>query len=138
MHWLRCAVCERPRVHMVTCKVCWRAFLLFLFPLFCPHRLSPFSCVLCQDIVTRHLTEKGGADDQLPPLGAAGWAAGSQSELTPSESLATSDAVRNTLLPRSVSLTRSLALSLSHSLPLRDRSPEPFSTLHPRLFHPSL
>lgn len=92
------------------------------------------SCVSCQDIVTRHLTEKSGADDQLPPLGAAGWAAGSQSELTPSESLATSDAVRNTLLPRSASLT----LSHSHTLLLRERSAELFSTLHPRPFHPSL
>ncbi|KAM3623367.1 uncharacterized protein V6R79_010262 [Siganus canaliculatus] len=45
-----------------------------------------------QDIVTRHLAEKSAADDQLPPLGAVAWAAGSQSELTPSESLATSDA----------------------------------------------
>ncbi|XP_034543216.1 pericentriolar material 1 protein isoform X3 [Notolabrus celidotus] len=45
-----------------------------------------------QDIVTRHLTEKSAAEDQLPPLGPVSWAAGSQSELTPSESLATSDA----------------------------------------------
>ncbi|XP_071401682.1 pericentriolar material 1 protein isoform X1 [Centroberyx affinis] len=45
-----------------------------------------------QDIVTRHLTEKSAAEDQLPPLGPLVWAAGSQSELTPSESLATSDA----------------------------------------------
>ncbi|KAM8879224.1 pericentriolar material 1 protein isoform 2-T8 [Spinachia spinachia] len=45
-----------------------------------------------QDIVTRHLTEKRAAVDQLPPRGPVGWAAGSQSELTPSESLATSDA----------------------------------------------
>ncbi|XP_067353306.1 pericentriolar material 1 protein isoform X2 [Channa argus] len=45
-----------------------------------------------QDIVTRHLAEKSAAEDQLPPLGAAAWTAGSQSELTPSESLATSDA----------------------------------------------
>ncbi|XP_028254425.1 pericentriolar material 1 protein isoform X2 [Parambassis ranga] len=44
-----------------------------------------------QDIVTRHLTEKSTAEDQLPPLGPALWAAGSQSELTPSESLTTSD-----------------------------------------------
>uniref|UniRef100_A0A672ZJA8 Pericentriolar material 1 n=1 Tax=Sphaeramia orbicularis TaxID=375764 RepID=A0A672ZJA8_9TELE len=46
-----------------------------------------------QDIVTRHLTEKSAAEDHLPPLGPVAWAAGSQSELTPSESLATSDAV---------------------------------------------
>ncbi|XP_042340488.1 pericentriolar material 1 protein isoform X3 [Plectropomus leopardus] len=45
-----------------------------------------------QDIVTRHLAEKSAAGDQLPPLGPVAWAAGSQSELTPSESLATSDA----------------------------------------------
>ncbi|XP_034739477.1 pericentriolar material 1 protein isoform X5 [Etheostoma cragini] len=45
-----------------------------------------------QDIVTRHLSEKSAAEDQLPPLGPVTWAAGSQSELTPSESLATSDA----------------------------------------------
>ncbi|XP_074549222.1 pericentriolar material 1 protein isoform X2 [Halichoeres trimaculatus] len=45
-----------------------------------------------QDIVTRHLTEKSAAEDQLPLLGPVSWAAGSQSELTPSESLATSDA----------------------------------------------
>uniref|UniRef100_A0A8C4NXY3 Pericentriolar material 1 n=1 Tax=Dicentrarchus labrax TaxID=13489 RepID=A0A8C4NXY3_DICLA len=51
-----------------------------------------------QDIVTRHLAEKSAAEDQLPPLGPVAWAAGSQSELTPSESLATSDAVRDTLL----------------------------------------
>ena len=56
----------------------------------------------CQDIVTRHLTEKSAAEDQLPPLGPVVWAAGSQSELTPSESLATSDAVRDTLLLHSV------------------------------------
>ncbi|XP_044046674.1 pericentriolar material 1 protein isoform X2 [Siniperca chuatsi] len=43
-----------------------------------------------QDIVTRHLAEKSAAEDQ--PLGPVVWAAGSQSELTPSESLATSDA----------------------------------------------
>uniref|UniRef100_A0A3Q1ICI7 Pericentriolar material 1 protein C-terminal domain-containing protein n=1 Tax=Anabas testudineus TaxID=64144 RepID=A0A3Q1ICI7_ANATE len=45
-----------------------------------------------QDIVTKHLAEKSAAEDQLPPLGPVVWAAGSQSELTPSESLATSDA----------------------------------------------
>ncbi|KAG7221883.1 hypothetical protein INR49_016909 [Caranx melampygus] len=45
-----------------------------------------------QDIVTRHLAEKSAAEDQLPPLGPVVWTAGSQSELTPSESLATSDA----------------------------------------------
>lgn len=52
--------------------------------------------------MTRHLAEKSAAEDQLPPLGPVAWAAGSQSELTPSESLATSDAVRNTLLLPSV------------------------------------
>ncbi|KAM9530637.1 pericentriolar material 1 protein-like isoform 4-T4 [Salvelinus alpinus] len=44
-----------------------------------------------QDIVTRHLTEKSAAEDQASSLGPVAWAAGSQSELTPSESLATSD-----------------------------------------------
>ncbi|XP_063739856.1 pericentriolar material 1 protein isoform X3 [Eleginops maclovinus] len=44
-----------------------------------------------QDIVSRHLSEKS-AVEELPPLGPVVWAAGSQSELTPSESLATSDA----------------------------------------------
>ncbi|XP_051559270.1 pericentriolar material 1 protein-like isoform X3 [Myxocyprinus asiaticus] len=44
-----------------------------------------------QDIVTRHLTEKSVADEQESSLGPAVWATGSQSELTPSESLATSD-----------------------------------------------
>lgn len=52
--------------------------------------------------MTRHLAEKSAAEDQLPPLGPVVWTAGSQSELTPSESLATSDAVRDTLLPPSV------------------------------------
>ncbi|KAJ4944231.1 hypothetical protein JOQ06_012776 [Pogonophryne albipinna] len=44
-----------------------------------------------QDIVSRHLSERSAAEE-LPPLGPVVWAAGSQSELTPSESLATSDA----------------------------------------------
>ncbi|XP_065110581.1 pericentriolar material 1 protein isoform X2 [Paramisgurnus dabryanus] len=44
-----------------------------------------------QDIVTRHLTEKSVADEQASSLGPAVWATGSQSELTPSESLATSE-----------------------------------------------
>ncbi|TRY88065.1 hypothetical protein DNTS_000044 [Danionella cerebrum] len=44
-----------------------------------------------QDIVTRNLTEKSVADDQTSILGPAVWATGSQSELTPGESLATSD-----------------------------------------------
>lgn len=47
-----------------------------------------------QDIVTRHLTEKSVADEQASSLGPAVWATGSQSELTPSESLATSDNVK--------------------------------------------
>uniref|UniRef100_A0A8C9XGC6 Pericentriolar material 1 n=1 Tax=Sander lucioperca TaxID=283035 RepID=A0A8C9XGC6_SANLU len=55
-----------------------------------------------QDIVTRHLSEKSAAEDQLLPLGPVTWAACSQSELTPSESLATSDAVSDTLLLPSV------------------------------------
>ncbi|CAN9510235.1 unnamed protein product [Ophioblennius macclurei] len=45
-----------------------------------------------QDIVTRHLAEKSAAEDHLPRLGPVTWTAGSQSELTPSESLTTSDA----------------------------------------------
>ncbi|KAJ8000864.1 hypothetical protein DPEC_G00184810 [Dallia pectoralis] len=45
-----------------------------------------------QDIVTRHLTEKKEAEDQPSSLGPVAWAAGSQSELTPSESLDTSEA----------------------------------------------
>uniref|UniRef100_A0A4W5LRV0 Pericentriolar material 1 n=1 Tax=Hucho hucho TaxID=62062 RepID=A0A4W5LRV0_9TELE len=44
-----------------------------------------------QDIVTRHLTEKSAAEDQASSLGPVAWAAESQSELTPSESLASSD-----------------------------------------------
>lgn len=51
-----------------------------------------------QDIVSRHLAERSATEDQMPRLGPAVWAAGSQSELTPSESLTTSDAVRETLL----------------------------------------
>uniref|UniRef100_A0AAX7U5C8 Pericentriolar material 1 protein C-terminal domain-containing protein n=1 Tax=Astatotilapia calliptera TaxID=8154 RepID=A0AAX7U5C8_ASTCA len=45
-----------------------------------------------QDIVSRHLAERSATEDQMPRLGPAVWAAGSQSELTPSESLTTSDA----------------------------------------------
>ncbi|XP_054634093.1 pericentriolar material 1 protein isoform X2 [Dunckerocampus dactyliophorus] len=44
-----------------------------------------------QDLVTRHLAEKSASQEMLP-LGAASWAGGSQSELTPSESPTTSDA----------------------------------------------
>ncbi|KAJ8416513.1 hypothetical protein AAFF_G00358010 [Aldrovandia affinis] len=44
-----------------------------------------------QDIVTRHLNEKDGAEEQDVSLSSAAWAA-SNSELTPSESPATSDA----------------------------------------------
>uniref|UniRef100_A0A672K334 Pericentriolar material 1 protein C-terminal domain-containing protein n=1 Tax=Sinocyclocheilus grahami TaxID=75366 RepID=A0A672K334_SINGR len=50
-----------------------------------------------QDIVTRHLTEKSVADEQASSLGPTVWATGSQSELTPSESLVTSDNVRHML-----------------------------------------
>ena len=57
---------------------------------------------LSQDIVTRHLAEKSAAEDRLPPLGPVVWAAGSHSELTPSESLATSDAVRDASSPPSM------------------------------------
>uniref|UniRef100_A0AAR2KW73 Pericentriolar material 1 protein C-terminal domain-containing protein n=1 Tax=Pygocentrus nattereri TaxID=42514 RepID=A0AAR2KW73_PYGNA len=49
-----------------------------------------------QDIVTRHLTEKSVAEERGSSLGPAVWATGSQSELTPSESLATTDNVRTT------------------------------------------
>ncbi|KAG9346995.1 hypothetical protein JZ751_005922 [Albula glossodonta] len=44
-----------------------------------------------QDIVTRHLTEKDVGEEKAASLSSAAWAA-SNSELTPSESLATSDA----------------------------------------------
>ncbi|XP_038127796.1 pericentriolar material 1 protein isoform X1 [Cyprinodon tularosa] len=44
-----------------------------------------------QDIVTKHLAVRRAAEDQLPPLGSVVWTAGSQSELTPSQSLITSD-----------------------------------------------
>lgn len=73
-------------------------------------RLSP---CFYQDIVTRHLAEKSAAEDQLPRLGPVAWAAGSQSELTPSESLATSDAVRNTLLLPSMAFSHISNLSSS-------------------------
>ncbi|XP_019717563.1 pericentriolar material 1 protein isoform X3 [Hippocampus comes] len=43
-----------------------------------------------QDLVSRHLAEKS-ASQEMPPLGAASWAGGSQSELTPSESSTASD-----------------------------------------------
>lgn len=52
--------------------------------------------VFLQDIVTRHLTEKNAADDHLPPRSPVAWAADSQFELTPSESLTSSDVVRDT------------------------------------------
>ncbi|KAM4750962.1 pericentriolar material 1 protein isoform 2-T4 [Anableps anableps] len=44
-----------------------------------------------QDIVTKHLAVRRAAEDQLPPLSSVVWTAGSQSELTPSQSLITSD-----------------------------------------------
>ncbi|XP_056137025.1 pericentriolar material 1 protein isoform X3 [Lampris incognitus] len=60
-----------------------------------------------QDIVTRYLAEKSAAEDQTPSLGPVAWAAGSQSELTPSESLATSDAVsEKNLKPKQDSMKR--------------------------------
>lgn len=61
----------------------------------CQHRYPE---VFLQDIVTRHLTEKNAAEDHLPPLSPVAWAADSQSELTPSESLTSSDAVRDAFL----------------------------------------
>uniref|UniRef100_A0A674EGK5 Pericentriolar material 1 n=1 Tax=Salmo trutta TaxID=8032 RepID=A0A674EGK5_SALTR len=65
-----------------------------------------------QDILTRHLTEKSAAEDQAS-LGPMAWAAGSQSELTPSESLATSDGVRQTDI-RTQAYTHTPAASLNH------------------------
>lgn len=68
--------------------------------------------------MTRHLTEKSAAEDQAS-LGPMAWAAGSQSELTPSESLATSDGVRQTDLhthTHTCCLIKSLACHISHSL----------------------
>ncbi|XP_037545863.1 pericentriolar material 1 protein isoform X2 [Nematolebias whitei] len=44
-----------------------------------------------QDLVTKQLAVRSAAEDQLPPLGPAVWTTGSQSELTPSQSLFTSD-----------------------------------------------
>lgn len=60
--------------------------------------ITSLSSCFCQDLVTRHLAEKSAAEDQLPPLGPVAWASGSQFELTPFDSPATSDSVRNTLL----------------------------------------
>ncbi|XP_073320752.1 pericentriolar material 1 protein isoform X3 [Pagrus major] len=59
-----------------------------------------------QDIVTSHLAEKSAAEDQLPPLGPVVWAAGSQSELTPSESLTTSDAEVVEVVEKNLRLTQ--------------------------------
>ncbi|XP_078799448.1 pericentriolar material 1 protein-like isoform X12 [Oryzias latipes] len=44
-----------------------------------------------QDIVTKHLEVRSAAEDQPPRLGPVAWPACSQSELTPSQSLSTSD-----------------------------------------------
>ncbi|KAM9792317.1 LOW QUALITY PROTEIN: pericentriolar material 1 protein [Neosynchiropus ocellatus] len=44
-----------------------------------------------QDIVTRHLSENGSSKDHLHPLGPEKWTTDVQSELTPSQSLETSD-----------------------------------------------
>lgn len=61
--------------------------------------LSPTLCpCFLQELVTRHLTEKNAAEEHFPRRSPVAWAADSQSELTPSESLASSDAVRNALL----------------------------------------
>uniref|UniRef100_A0A8C9TW26 Pericentriolar material 1 n=1 Tax=Scleropages formosus TaxID=113540 RepID=A0A8C9TW26_SCLFO len=46
-----------------------------------------------QDIVSRHLTESKVNGEQPLPMGHGAWATASNSELTPSESLATSDTV---------------------------------------------
>uniref|UniRef100_A0A671R5P6 Pericentriolar material 1 protein-like n=1 Tax=Sinocyclocheilus anshuiensis TaxID=1608454 RepID=A0A671R5P6_9TELE len=76
-----------------------------------------------QDIVTRHLTEKSVADEQASSLGPAVWATGSQSELTPSESLATSDNVRHLVADRD-SMDNESLLSTSSNL-------EPFASDDP-------
>ncbi|XP_030596055.1 pericentriolar material 1 protein isoform X2 [Archocentrus centrarchus] len=60
-----------------------------------------------QDIVSRHLAEKSAAEDQMSRLGPAVWAAGSQSELTPSESLNTSDAE---VLEKNLRLTQDMMM----------------------------
>uniref|UniRef100_A0A1A7Z522 Pericentriolar material 1 n=1 Tax=Iconisemion striatum TaxID=60296 RepID=A0A1A7Z522_9TELE len=44
-----------------------------------------------QDLVTKHLAVRSAAEEPMPSLGPAVWTAGSQSELTPSQSLITSD-----------------------------------------------
>ncbi|KAM6940281.1 pericentriolar material 1 protein [Xenentodon cancila] len=44
-----------------------------------------------QDILSRHLEVTNAAEDQVPTHGPVVWTAGSQSELTPSQSLTTSD-----------------------------------------------
>lgn len=82
------------------------------------HDYIGLSLSFFQDIVTRHLAEKSAAEDQLPPLGPVAWAAGSQSELTPSESLVTSDAVRNTLLLPSMTFSHISNLSTSPEVSL--------------------
>uniref|UniRef100_A0A671R5C2 Pericentriolar material 1 protein-like n=1 Tax=Sinocyclocheilus anshuiensis TaxID=1608454 RepID=A0A671R5C2_9TELE len=74
-----------------------------------------------QDIVTRHLTEKSVADEQASSLGPAVWATGSQSELTPSESLATSD---NLIFSDRDSMDNESLLSTSSNL-------EPFASDDP-------
>uniref|UniRef100_A0A8C2K1J2 Pericentriolar material 1 n=1 Tax=Cyprinus carpio TaxID=7962 RepID=A0A8C2K1J2_CYPCA len=73
-----------------------------------------------QEIVTRHLTEKSVADEQASSLGPTAWATGSQSELTPSESLATSDNVRHMVADRD-SMDNESLLSTSSNL-------EPFAS----------
>uniref|UniRef100_A0A672JZH6 Pericentriolar material 1 protein C-terminal domain-containing protein n=1 Tax=Sinocyclocheilus grahami TaxID=75366 RepID=A0A672JZH6_SINGR len=73
-----------------------------------------------QDIVTRHLTEKSVADEQASSLGPTVWATGSQSELTPSESLVTSDNVRH-MLTHLDSMDNESLLSTSSNL-------EPFAS----------
>lgn len=78
--------------------------------------------VFLQDIVTRHLTEKNAADEHLPTRSPVAWAADSQSELTPSESLASSDSVRNTLSLPSMSFSH-----MSNFVPALESHPTPCS-----------
>lgn len=96
------------------CRACVR--YKYIFALRVPH---DYTCLLYsrQDIVTRHLN---GPEDCLLPISPVAWAADSQSELTPSESLASSDAVRNTFLLPSMPFSHFSNLctspGVSHSL----------------------
>ncbi|XP_028300548.1 pericentriolar material 1 protein isoform X2 [Gouania willdenowi] len=82
-----------------------------------------------QDLVARHLAEKSSAQECLVNLGPGAWAAGSQSELTPSESLTTSDAeVAERSLSLSVMKTRAEADSVDEdSIMSTSSNMEPFA-----------